>query len=334
MKNFYFALFMLLLLPANSRADDSNIDGFGNGIEAQLLAHKFDAIDATAAELRRTGARFTGSHSKLFHLSGALRSFAGEGCGCQSNNSKITYEQKSAALRQWLRERPQSLTARIALADLLISYAWTARTGAYASRIDPDRWRLYSDRLNLAADTLKGIDPKADPYLFLEWMKIAEGRPMPRNHLDAIYAAATHNYPTFFHIYPDRADRLQERWFGYPGELARYTNSLLTSPGGDDGQVAYTYVASRLAKQYYDEHEDIYTGTGLTWPLLKTAYEVRAKHYGALPADWGFLLYFAECANDRESARDAIRHLSGKWVGGPWHNKEEFDAVVGWAQAR
>ena len=77
-------------------------------------------------------------------------------------------------------------------------------------------------------------------------MEIARRELHPRPVLDQLYASAIKAYPTYFHYYSQRVNLLQERWYGQPGELQTYSASLMQSPGGDAGLVAYSYVAYGL----------------------------------------------------------------------------------------
>jgi hypothetical protein len=132
--------------------------------------------------------------------------------------------------------------------------------------------------------------------------------------------------PDFFHFYADRANMLQEKWFGRPGELARYTQSLLSSPGREDGQIAYTYVAGRLSAQY--TRENIFEKTGLIWPLLDDAYLTRDRLYGLRSTDLNIWLNYAIAANDIAVAAELVARIGGDWDRSVWGSKDAFDAAV------
>ena len=67
-----------------------------------------------------------------------------------------------------------------------------------------------------------------------------------RGKLDTLYGDAVKAYPSYFHFYSLRAQILQVRWYGQPGELNAYEASLATSPGGDTALVAYSFIAYKL----------------------------------------------------------------------------------------
>ena len=136
--------------------------------------------------------------------------------------------------------------------------------------------------------------------------------------MDAVDDAATKSFPRYFHFYADRAELLQQ-WLGDAGELENYTQSLLDNPAGEDGQIAYTYAASRLSFQY--SREDIFAKTGLVWSQVKNAYATRQKLYGLNNHDWNVFLELAVSGNDKPAAIEALSHIGNDWDKAVWRDK-------------
>jgi hypothetical protein len=76
------------------------------------------------------------------------------------------------------------------------------------------------------------------------------------------------------------------------------------------------------------------TRTGLSWSQIKAAYAAREKRYGLREQDWNALGYIAVNARDRETTREALSHIDGKWNPGIWRSKRYFDDVFTWAQVK
>ena len=85
----------------------------------------------------------------------------------------------------------------------------------------------------------------------------------------------------------------------------------MLSPGGEDGKIAYSYAADRLIGQY--DWGEIFIVTGLTWPLVKDAYAIRAKKYGMNNSNWNILLELAVAGGDKPTAQMAIQHIGKDW---------------------
>ena len=316
------------IAPSISRAEPDVIQAFYRQIEPVLMAKRFGDLDAMADNFRKSEARFLGGDQKLFHFYYGLGSIEGQACGCGGYESAISFEQKEALVKQWLAKRPQSIAAHLVMARLWTNYAWRARGQGYANTVTADQEKNYEDRLLQAGGYIKGLSPKDDPQIYGVNTTLARASENPRPLLDLIYAGASKQYPRWFMSYANRSDILQLKWFGEPGELVSYTQSLLSSPGGEDGKIAYSYVADRLVVQY--NWAEIYTVTGLTWPLVKDAYALRAKKYGMNNSNWNILLELAVAGGDKSTAQMAIQHIGNDWDKEVWKDKKFFDQIAAW----
>lgn len=316
------------LVPAQCSAEPDVIQAYYRKVEPMLMAMQFVELDAMADDFRKSDTRFPGGDQKLRHFYYGLASIEGQACGCGGYESSISFEQKNLLVKQWLAKRPQSIAAHIVMARMLTNYAWQARGHGYSSTITVDKIESYKKRLQQAGTYLKGLNPKVDPLIYGIYTTIARASANPRPTLDSIYTDATKQFPRWFISYSNRADILQPKWFGEPGELATYTQSLLSSPGGEDGKIAYSYVADRLVGQY--RWEELFTVTGLKWPLVKDAYAIREQKYGMNNNNWNILLSLAVAGGDIPTAKMALQHVGSDWDLDVWKDKKYFDQTVKW----
>lgn len=327
---FLFLCFIVCMTPTSGHAEATETAKLYQDTETLLVNNQFDTLENQAVEYRKTNPRFPGGAEKLYVMYDALGATKEESsCGCGGYESPYTFDVKAVAIQKWITAQPQSLTARLAMAKLLISYAWAARGGGYSDTITEEMAKHYAERLQAAAAYVKGLDPKLDPQIFSIYIKLARGSQNARALMDAIYIEGTKTFPQYYHLYASRADILQEKWFGGPGELQEYTQSLLTSPGGEIGQIAYSIAAVRLFYQY--KGSEVYSRTGLLWPKVRETFAVREKVYGLDNADWNVLLAFSVDANDQASAHEILPHVGTNWDKGVWHDKATFDSAVAWA---
>jgi hypothetical protein len=315
--------FFLIVDPCVAR--DAEFQKFGEEVETQLREQHFDELEHMAQRFRQSDARFVGGNAKLFNFYRALGDFSGQ---AREFESEIPFLEKRHLLEAWIAAAPTSIASRLGIAELWRNYAWRARGTAYAKDVTNEQWAGFFEGFNKLESYMQGVDPNSDPAAFFMLLDLARARGGPRETLDALYRAAVRRYPTYFHFYGPRARNLELKWFGEEGELASYVQSLLISPGGEEGQVAYTYVASAIRVDF--KRDDIYRNTGLSWPAVKAAYAARERRYGLRKYDWNMVCYLAVAATDRQTARNALEQIGEDWDQEIWRERKHFDQIVAW----
>ena len=303
---FLFLLFALfgLALPAEGWAANDpfkdSFEAFGPDLNYLLLAKQFDQLEAVAGDLRKNNAYFPGGHSKLEVYYDTLAQ-------CGDGPDQIPCAQKDSLLQWWLSTHPSSLTAHVVAAEAWIVSAENVGGRGYANYGLPGDRETYKQDIEKAGAYLKGLNPKDDPYIYEEYMVLAKADKSPRQEIDQIYAAAIHDYPLYIPLYVMRSNLLQTKWFGKEGEEAGYLQSLLNSPGGEDGQVAYARAASAMASQF--TKADATSHAEVNWVWLKQAYKVLDKRYGLLNADRRDIFSLSDKYNDSELATDVFAQM-------------------------
>jgi hypothetical protein len=310
---------------------DTPAAAFCGSVEAKLMKRQFEALDGLERELRDPDIRLTGGNSQLYEFYGALGAFAT--MGLFSCTSRVPFDEKREFLEQWIAAKPKSLGAHIALGQLWWNASYQERGEGYADSVGFFRWvGSYAD-LHKAKSALANIDTSADPHGYYLLMEIAQGDfewfTNGRGTLDNLYSEAVKSYPLYFHFYSLRAQVLQVRWYGKPGELDAYEASLSTSPGGDAGAVAYSFIAYKLMQS--TERSILLQTNGLSWPLIRSGYAVRERLYGLRNRDWNALLNLALAGVDRESAKAALAQIGENWDPVVWKERSYFDYAVGWS---
>jgi hypothetical protein len=295
-------------------------------VESALAAHEFASLDSTEMEMRDPNVRLVGGNSQLYHYYGALAGYSDS--SLFTCRSQFSFDQKRQLLEQWLAVDPHSIAAHIALSHFWSNAGWTVRGDHYADKVTDRQWEILDSDLAKAKSALADIDSRTDPHLYFLLMEIARGQPDPRPVLDQLYASAVKAYPSYFHYYSQRVNMLQERWYGQPGELRTYSASLLRSPGGEMGLVAYSYVAFNLMQ--FNERSTLLQTTGLSWPIIKSAYATREKLYGLRNRDWNVLCNLALAAGDRDTAKGMLAKIADQWDPAVWKDRQYFDGAVSW----
>ena len=156
-----------------------------------------DELDAIADDYRASRVRVQGGYWALSQFYDWLTAFAGAGCGCTPDISKVSFDDKRKALEAWLERRPHSLTARIALADLWNSRAWQLRGAGPAKDTTEAAWRGMRAAMARAEEALAPIDETADPMVYFLEMNMVVPSDDPQGACSGYTRAQRRPFPPF-----------------------------------------------------------------------------------------------------------------------------------------
>ena len=121
-------------------------------------------------------------------------------------------------LRQWTEQKPESITAKVALASSYIAFGWHARGGGFANTVSPEGGRLFSERLSRGKDILMSVDrSQVCPNWYSEMQKIALGQGWDKESYENLFREAVAYEPTWYEYYKQKAFVLLPRWLGQSG---------------------------------------------------------------------------------------------------------------------
>jgi TPR repeat protein len=298
---------LVWLAADNSASAKAQVNSdYFDSIDTLLVTSQFEELDKLADELRKTDARFTGGEPKLASFYTIVGAIAPRNAAPNVDLDR-SFETRRALLQSWLDVRPKSDAAHIAMAELWITYAWHGRGHAYVPGTEAKQLEAYIQRLQTAQGYLSGLDPKSNPEIYSEMNQLAELSPSPAAVRTMVYDAATHAFPAYFPFYSMRANFLEEKWDGAPGDLAKFTQSLLDAPGNDAGKIAYATIATDYLHEFAIYHR--FQMLGLSWPVLKDAFKAMEKHFGLSEAGWDAYSTYAALAGDNAAALEGVAHV-------------------------
>jgi len=338
-----FSAIALAVLLGSAGAADTKIHQLYSQTQAQLAARDFDALEAQSGELRRDDRRFAGGVSGVLLFYRALSGLSPEGNPWRDPyrlwDGEAAFDKQREVLEAWHAAKPGSIAPQIALALLWRGYAWQARGSTFSHKVPTEQWPIFEERISKQDAALRRAIPAApakrdavatDPGAYMVLLSLGRDQSWTRNQLDALYREAVGKHPTSFHLYVQRAEAPEPRWFGADGELTEYADSLLQDPGGDVGRMTYSFIAIQQFNRY--PRRELYVKTGLRWADVKAGFELREKRYGLSNADWNLLLYFAGAGLDRATGRRAAEQIGDDWASWLWREKKVFDNNVAWTR--
>jgi hypothetical protein len=302
------------------------LDRYQEGIRALFQQEKFEVLDKTADAARATKARLPGGFWTIHLIYSALMTPA-EGTYDASEND---WTSQLVRLQRWTAQRPDSITARVALGGAQLQYAWRARGGGYADKVTDDGWRLFQQRAEMAAKTLMDASslPAKCPEWFLTTQLTARALGQSKEMQTAIFEKAIAFEPDYQYFYRAQAEMLMPKWEGEEGEMAAFAGHVADRIGGKKGDIIYFQIAVVL-NCGCDNDRGL---NGLSWPRIKRGYTDLEEQYGEFVGNLNGMAYMAGMAGDIAYAHEMFTRIGEGWDETLWHKKANFEMVRQWAQ--
>jgi hypothetical protein len=290
------------------------------------MQEDFAQLEKMAQQNRSEKGRVTGGFWKTNEFYNEV------GYQLRSVNSKGTdYEGQIGRINRWIAAYPQSATARIALADLYISYAYFARGSGFSDSVGESQWKVYSARVSqareilLEAAQLKQRDPGW--YASMQLVALYEG--WDKAQARDLFDQAVSFEPTFYHYYRYYAQYLEPKWFGTPGEVQRFAEESTAHLSDPDSSILYFQIVGPLGCYCRQAMEDL---PHINYPKTRMGYENLTRLYGTDDLLANRFAFIASTFKDQSAAHEAFAAITAPDLS-IWYTQEIFDNAHTWADA-
>lgn len=217
-----------------------------NTVEDQLLSSRFDDLDALAESYRSSRKQFKNGEWALNVFYSGLTHY-------QVNipKNEENWEIRLSKLSEWVNSRPNSVTARIALSECLVGYAFAGRGYGYANTVTGEQQKVFDDRMQEARTVLGEATDMQDKCP--QWRAVNlrfKGHDMTKDKYEQVFQDAIKRAPDFSLYYFRMAILLMPRWYGNDGELEQFCKSVADSVGGNRGDILYAQIIWFLDYNY------------------------------------------------------------------------------------
>jgi hypothetical protein len=319
-------------IDAAEKAAAANLKASKCPIQEQIYAFRvqvrqaynkrqFDELESIAADARQKKELFGDGSWKLVQFYYAFE--------CDEDEPESMWKLHDEIHRAWVKAKPASITANVALADFLVDYGWKARGAGFAHTVTEEGWRLFRERLAAARQVLREGSALAekDPYWAKVALVVARAQGWDAADVDKLVDEAAAAEPTFWLYQTERATSLMPRWHGEPGDWERYAEKAAADPKGLGPEIY-----ARIVLELHGYHDHIFRETKASW--LKTRdglRKLREKH----PASVALLSSSAllgALAEDRAFAKEMFDQLGMTYLPRVWGKPTRFTHVKHWAE--
>jgi hypothetical protein len=309
-------------------AEDIEQAEISHQAQSLLSAGDYEGLEALAAKYRTSQESYANGMWKL--------SYYYDGLEPGRNEAEPAWQAQLKLLRDWNQNKPDSVTARVALGRFWIEYAWKARGGGWANTVTEEGWREMSDRLEKAAQSLReaGRMKERCPVLWSSLLRFALGNEKDRTEYDQMFNQSIAEFPDYEPYYNSRAVFLLPRWYGEDGEWVRDLTTCADRVGGEKGDMIYAQVVWSI--HHYGERIDVFDEKAKvkpSWERIDRGFTAILKRSPDSMAAKNERAHLAALAGEREAARKYFAETKGEVDLNSWAAQGEYEEAYHWANA-
>jgi hypothetical protein len=236
------------------------------------------AYDERASELRRTRERTPAGIWKL-----SLFYKAPDNWPTPQPDAAI-WAQIEAATGAYLSAHPDSPTAIVAHARMLVSHAWVYRGGGWGRDLSDSQRIGFATHLERAREVLDQHRDvgSSDPEWYSLRIQVMNGENIDKATILALAREALDREPTYQPIYYVAANALLPKWGGSAEMLQEFVALAVAKASTVEGTQAYARIMFNIARAD-PKPVDALTEVGVRWPVLKASLEEISTAY---PDPW------------------------------------------------
>jgi Domain of unknown function (DUF4034) len=311
-------------LNGDLSTDIQALSDFMETLRSMLKRQQFEQIDCVADHFRSAKERFPGGVWKLHSLYQGLAKPVQYPVHATAQDWAASIE----LLRQWVREQPKSVTARIALASAYEEFAWDARGKGYADTVSDSGWNLFEARTTESKRLLDeaSILPTKCPEWYLVMLQLAVDQTWKTAQVRALFEEASKAEPGYYYYARVFARYLQPKWNGEPGDTEAFIQEIADRVGGEQGDFLYFEIANNLICGCENDLR-------LSWPRIVKGFEASEKLYGSSMLNLNLIAYVACHYGQRDPvlAEKVFSRIGEQWYPETWGRQKDFESSKQWA---
>jgi hypothetical protein len=306
----------------DASVDIHALSNYSKAIYALFQARQFGQLDCIADSARTGKETFAGGMWKIHAI------YAGLGTP-PLHPTEQDWVAHIGLLQRWVAARPESITARIALATTYANYGADARGKGMADTVSESGWKLLAERSAKARQILEKASTlrAKDPEWYVAMQQVALLQQWEPAEKQTLLEKAMQFEPAYYYYYRMYGFSILPKWGGEDGEVADFLQKTADKIGGDAGDEVYFRVAGYLFCGCASDLE-----LKLSWPRIQKGFDAVEKQYGPAPANLNQLAHMAITFNDPMVAGKAFARIGDQWDKETWETSENYESYKEWAK--
>ncbi|HQU83593.1 MAG TPA: DUF4034 domain-containing protein [Pyrinomonadaceae bacterium] len=301
---------------------NSPSDVFSKQINDLFMARDYKAIEKIADEARTKKERMSGGYWKIDDLYEPLSTIYADRPAQELSDE--LWKNRIELLKQWKQAEPESITARIALSQAYINYAWFARGNGYANTVSKESNELLQERLELAENELKEARQlKAKcPRWYRNVLFLGMARGMEKERFEKIYEEAINSEPNYLQYYLVKSEYLTPKWHGEPGDWQKFVDALpskIATLKTDESDLIYFVVVVNKLK----DNSMMQNWGAISKEKMRKGLADMETKYGADKLRLNQYAFYTCIVRDIENGKDTFAKIGDNFDKSVW-NEQQF----------
>lgn len=309
-------------LSGDASTDIKAVSNYSKTIAGMLKAERFAQIDCLAASARSRKELFSGGMWKLHAIYVGLEK-------PPLHATPEDWKTHMKLVQEWVTTRPQSITARVALAESYVDYGEDARGPGYADTVSASGWKLLAERAAKAkkildeAASLKMVD--AEWYVAMQGLALHQG--WEKEARRALLDKAVKFEPEYYYYYRLFSNSILPKWGGGEGEVESFLQESADHIGGDAGDILYFRVAANLVCGCQGDEALKFSLSRMQKGLVAVE-----KKNGPSPENLNLMAHAAIGSGDALVADKFFTRIGDQWSEDIWQASSYFESSKQWAK--
>ncbi len=267
----------------------------------ELLANEqFSELEAIASRYRTSQSR---TSSGLWHLT---LFYSGISSAFDTRRKDWTFwADAQRGIKKWIAGYPNSPTAHLAYAHLLVNHGWSIRGTGYANSVKPEQWRSFNIYIKKARSYLEKHKAVAsvDPYWFESMAIIARAQGWPTDKFSQLISEALEREPRFYQTYFVAMDYHTPKWGGSAQAIETFARRAMERTKDTEGFGMYARIYWYASQSQYGSK--LFSHSLVHWPTMKKGIDDVLKRY---PDKWNVNNFarFACLSKDQEKTAELL----------------------------
>jgi hypothetical protein len=298
--------------PITQRDELSERAAIRSEVVTLIGGEQFSKLEALAARYRMSQSRTSNGIWQLtLFYSGVASAFDSD------RKEQDFWLKAERSAKKWVADYPNSATAHLSYAKMLLSHGWSFRGSGYANTVEPQNWKPFEGYVQQARVYLEKNKRVAsnDPHWYELMAVVACAQGWPESDFSKLISEGLQREPLFYQTYFAAIDYYAPKWGGSAVAIEQFAREGLEQTRSTEGFAMYARIYWYASQtQFYDR---LFSESLVDWTTMKKGIDDVLNKY---PDSWNINNFakFACLSKDKAKTAELMGRITDAPLGAVW----------------